>query len=147
MRSANVENLNLKAAYLHVLADALTSILAIVALLFGQVTGLPQVDSFMGLVGAIMVMVWAKGLLIQSGWMLLDAQAPDSLQQQVRDLVMQTVPDADIAELKLWQISSGKFACNLVLDSPAADLSALRQALMATGSIVHLVIEEGTANT
>ncbi len=140
-KAANAENLNLKAAYLHVLADALTSILAIVALLFGQVTGLPQVDSFMGLVGAILVVVWARGLLTQSGWFLLDAQAPQTLRDEVRTLVERLAPRANIAELKLWQISSGKFACNLLLTGDVPDAPALRQAMMDTGFIVHLVFE------
>ncbi len=136
-----VENLNLKAAYLHVLADALTSILAIVALLFGQVTGLPQVDSLMGLVGAVMVVVWARGLLSQSAWLLLDAQAPESLRRQVGELVNQQAPSARIAELKLWQIASGRYACNLVLSDADIDAGQLREALLASGFIAHLVLE------
>ena len=63
----------LKAAYLHVLADALTSVLAIVALLGGMLWGANWLDPVMGIVGSVLVFIWAVGLIKQSGKILLDA--------------------------------------------------------------------------
>ena len=75
---------NLRGAYLHVLADALTSLLAIVALVAGKYLGTVWMDPLMGIVGACLVSRWAYGLLRDSGWTLLDRQAPDTLRDAVR---------------------------------------------------------------
>lgn len=75
------DDMNLKAAYIHVLADALTSILAIIALIAGLIWGAAWLDPIMGIVGSILVFVWAIGLIKQSGKVLLDANmdAPEDL--------------------------------------------------------------------
>ena len=77
---------NLKSAYLHVMADALTSILAIFALLAGKYFGLIWMDPAMGIVGAILVARWSYGLLGSTSGVLLDRQAPKELQDSIREL-------------------------------------------------------------
>ena len=74
---------NLRAAYLHVLADALTSLLAIVALLAAKYLGLAWMDPLMGIVGAVLVGRWSLGLMRDSGRVLLDRQAPEELRRRV----------------------------------------------------------------
>src|SRR3989339_2197104 len=75
---------NLRSAYLHVLADALTSVLAIFALLAGKYLGQQWLDPFMGLVGAALVVHWSRGLLRSSARVLLDLQAPDEGREGIR---------------------------------------------------------------
>jgi cation diffusion facilitator family transporter len=142
LKAASAENLNLKAAYIHVLADALTSILAIVALVFGQLTGLPQMDSLMGLVGTLMVLLWAKSLIAQTMWILMDGRAPDALIQRIDAAVIAWDPQAVVVDAKVWLIASGRHACNLVLESRRADaLEDLRHAILQLGFVAHLNIE------
>ncbi|WP_323163119.1 CDF family Co(II)/Ni(II) efflux transporter DmeF, partial [Stenotrophomonas maltophilia] len=82
-------DLNLRSAYVHVLADAATSVLAIVALLGGKLLGLTWLDPVMGLVGAVLVTVWAIGLLRDSGRILLDAQMDAPVVAEVREVIEQ----------------------------------------------------------
>ncbi|KAG1271810.1 hypothetical protein G6F65_012147 [Rhizopus arrhizus] len=86
---AHGHDLNLRSAYVHVLADAATSVLAIVALLGGKLLGLTWLDPVMGLVGAVLVTVWAIGLLRDSGRILLDAQMDAPVVAEVRDVIEQ----------------------------------------------------------
>ena len=74
---------------MHVLADAATSVLAIVALLGGKLLGLTWLDPVMGLVGAVLVTVWAIGLLRDSGRILLDAQMDAPVVAEVREVIEQ----------------------------------------------------------
>ena len=86
---AHGHDLNLRSAYVHVLADAATSVLAIVALLGGKLLGLTWLDPVMGLVGAVLVTVWAIGLLRDSGRILLDAQMDAPVVAEVREVIEQ----------------------------------------------------------
>jgi cation diffusion facilitator family transporter len=93
---------NLRSAYLHVLADALTSLLAIFALLAAKYFGLIWMDPIMGIVGAILVSRWSLGLLRATGAILLDRQGPED----VRSKIKQSIEDDDnrVADLHLWSI-------------------------------------------
>lgn len=95
---------NLMAAYFHVLADALTSILAIAALLLGKGLGWQWTDPAMGIVGAIVIMKWAVGLMKQSSRMLLDCGADAALRERVRDAI-KADRDNRIADLHIWKLS------------------------------------------
>ena len=81
--------MNVRAAYVHVLADAATSVLAIVALAGGLLWGLGWLDPLMGLVGAALVSVWAWGLLRDSGRILLDAEMDAPVVAEVREVIEQ----------------------------------------------------------
>jgi Co/Zn/Cd efflux system component len=78
-------DLNLKAAYVHVIADAATSVLAIIALIGGWVYGWSWLDPVMGIVGAVLVAVWAKNLLSETGKVLLDREMDHPVVEEIRD--------------------------------------------------------------
>jgi cation diffusion facilitator family transporter len=103
---------NLKAAYLHVLADALTSLLAIFALLGGKFFGFNWMDPLMGIVGALMVARWSWGLLRETSGLLLDRQGPDDICQKVRN-VIEAVEDNRVSDLHLWHIGPGIYAATI----------------------------------
>ncbi len=115
LKEVSSENLNLKAAYVHVVADAATSVLAILALLIGQFSGLRQIDSLIGLLGAFLVAFWAKDLIRQSASVLLDMQAPDALLADVEAALKEVDASVQITQLKVWLVASGRYACNVVL--------------------------------
>ncbi|MCL2919204.1 cation diffusion facilitator family transporter [Shewanella litorisediminis] len=103
---------NLRAAYLHVLADALTSVLAIGALLAGKFFGLGWLDPLIGILGAIIIGRWAIGLVKDTGPLLLDADNNEKLRKNVIRLVA-SVPDHGVSDLHLWRISADHRACIL----------------------------------
>ena len=105
---------NLKAAYLHVLADALTSVLAIIALLSGKYFGLVFLDPVMGLVGGVLIGSWSWGLLKSSGFILLDGTQDDKIKQAIIEAI-EADQDAKIADLHLWKISSNSYGVLLTL--------------------------------
>ncbi len=100
---------NLRSAYLHVLADALTSLLAIFALLAGKYYGLNWMDPAMGIVGAVLVARWSVGLLRTTAAVLLDKQAPASVQERVRSSI-EADGDTRVADLHIWAIAPGLYS-------------------------------------
>jgi len=103
------EDLNLRSAYLHVMADALTSILAISALLAGKYFGAVWLDPVMGFVGAVLILSWSYGLIKDSSARLLDKQAP----QPIRDAVTKAIEAQDdnrIYDLHIWLIAPNIYA-------------------------------------
>jgi cation diffusion facilitator family transporter len=100
---------NLKAAYLHVLADALTSILAIVALTTGRFFGWIWMDPLMGIVGAIVIARWSYGLTRDTGSILLDMDINTPLSDKIRRKI-ESVENNRIIDLHLWRIGPGHFA-------------------------------------
>lgn len=109
---------NLRAAYLHVLADALTSVLAIVALLAGSFYGWQWMDPAMGIVGALVIARWSWGLIRDAGRVLLD-YVPESeeLPGEIRE-ALETEADR-ITDLHVWQVGPGHHAAIVVLNSAA----------------------------
>ncbi len=100
---------NLRAAYLHVLADALTSLLAIIALLFGRTFGWLWLDPSMGIVGAIIIARWSVGLLRQTSHLLLDTQADLALLSKIRSTI-EAETDTQITDLHLWRLAPNQLA-------------------------------------
>ena len=110
---------NLRAAYLHVLTDILTSVLAIVALLLGKTVGWGWMDPMMGLVGAIIIIRWTYGLLRETTSILLDsAEDPDRI-EELRAAIEED-GDSTVADLHLWRIEADQYAviCALVTHEP-----------------------------
>jgi cation diffusion facilitator family transporter len=103
------EDHNLKSAYLHVLADALTSVLAIVALTTGRFLGWVWMDPLMGIVGAIVISRWSYGLTRDTGSILLDMDINTALTEYIRDL-LEADGENQIRDLHLWRLGSGHFA-------------------------------------
>jgi cation diffusion facilitator family transporter len=100
---------NLRAAYFHVLADALTSVLAIIALLLGRINGWLWADPAMGVVGALVIARWSWGLIRDAGRVLLDAVPHgENLEGEIRQALGGS--DADITDLHIWQVGPGHHA-------------------------------------
>jgi cation diffusion facilitator family transporter len=132
---------NLKSAYLHVLADALTSILAIMALLAGKYFGLAWMDPAMGIVGAILVARWSVGLLGASSAVLLDRQAPDSLTGEIRELV-EADNESKVTDLHVWSIGPGIYSAQIsVLALKPTPPGAYKARIPQTYGLVHIAIE------
>jgi cation diffusion facilitator family transporter len=135
-------DLNLRAAYLHVLADASTSVAAIVALLAGKFFGWSWLDPVMGLVGCAVVSHWAYRLLRDTGGILLD-RTPESsdLPDEIRRAV-ESDGDALVADLHVWQIASGRYAAILFIvahDPKPSD--AYRELIGQHAELAHITIE------
>lgn len=112
---------NLRAAYLHVLADALTSVLAIIALLSGKYFGWNWLDPIMGVVGAIIITRWSLGLLNQTSPILLDASIDKEYQLTIKETIEK---DADnrISDIHVWKVGANHYAAiiSLVTHFPKA---------------------------
>ena len=108
---------NMKAAYLHVLADALTSVLAIVALLIGKYMGIIWIDPVMGIVGAIVILHWSYGLIKESSTVLLDK----SVDVSTFEKISQTLDKRNtiINDIHVWKIASTHQAAILSVSSPS----------------------------
>jgi len=107
---------NLRAAYLHVLADALTSLLAIAALVAGKYFGAIWLDPAMGIVGAILVARWSFGLIRESSRVLLDSQADESRVVVLRKSIEEQSGDR-VTDLHVWSIGHGIFAAEIAVVS------------------------------
>ncbi|ATS87819.1 cation transporter [Xanthomonas citri pv. fuscans] len=135
-------DLNLRAAYLHVVADAATSVLAIVALVAGMHWGVTWLDPIMGIVGAVLVTVWAWGLLRSTGRVLLDAEMDAPVVAEVKQVIAELGHAIDIADLHVWRVGSERYACVVSLVT-AADIDAelVRDALQIHEELVHVTVE------
>ncbi|WP_372161782.1 CDF family Co(II)/Ni(II) efflux transporter DmeF [Xanthomonas axonopodis pv. cyamopsidis] len=135
-------DLNLRAAYLHVVADAATSVLAIVALVAGMHWGVTWLDPLMGIVGAVLVTAWAWGLLRSTGSVLLDAEMDAPVVAEVKQVIAELGHAIDIADLHVWRVGSERYACVVSLVT-AADIDAelVRRALQIHEELVHVTVE------
>ncbi len=132
---------NLRAAYLHVLADALTSVLAIVALVSGKYFGLFWLDPVMGIVGAAMVARWSVGLLLATSRVLLDHQGPADLQDFIRSRIGRE-EGTTVADLHVWQIGPGIYSAAItVVAAEPRPVSEYRERLLGRHGLVHLTVE------
>lgn len=135
-------DLNLRAAYLHVVADAATSVLAVGALIGGRYFGAAWLDPLMGLVGTVLVARWAWGLMRESGRVLLDAEMDAPVVDEVREVLRGLPQPTTVRDLHVWRVSNGKYACILSLTSGATlDARAVRRALSVHEELVHITIE------
>ena len=135
-------DLNLHAAYIHVLTDAATSVLAIVALFAGKWWGAGWMDPVMGIVGSVLVASWAISLLRKSGRVLLDAHMTDPVAEEIREAVEQSPVPASLADMHLWRVGKGKYAVLLsVLSADPAAAEAVRKALAVHEELVHVNVE------
>ncbi len=139
-------DVNLRAAYLHVVADAATSVLAIVALLGGKLYGAAWLDPVMGIAGSILVARWAVGLLRESGRILLDAEMDQPVVMEIRDVVKEHFPTAAISDLHVWRVGRESYACILALvASTAIDAGEVRRQLAVHEELVHVTVEVALA--
>jgi len=132
---------NLRAAYIHVLADALTSVFAIVALLLGRSYGWLWADPVMGVVGALVIARWSWGLIRDSGSVLLDAAVEgEEVRQEIREAVEPT--GSEVTDLHVWQVGPGHFAAIVSLVAREPQEPAHYKALLAhIHELSHVTIE------
>jgi cation diffusion facilitator family transporter len=138
-------DLNLKSAYLHVIADATTSVLAIVALAGGWMYGWSWLDPVMGIVGAALVAIWARNLIMETGKVLLDREMDHPVVQDIRDVV-ETGPEAGgtrIADIHVWRVGKRAYSCALTVVTHDKHLTPkrVREQLSRHDEIVHTTIE------
>ncbi|MCV6560810.1 CDF family iron/cobalt efflux transporter AitP [Pseudomonas aeruginosa] len=139
---AHRHDLNLRAAYLHVLADAATSLLAIVALAGGLLWNAAWLDPLMGIVGAVLVSVWACGLIRQSSRVLLDAQMDAPVAAEIRAAIASSPLPAELLDLHLWQVGQGKYACLLsLLTTEEGSADYFKRRLAEHEELVHITVE------
>lgn len=135
-------DLNLRSAYLHVVADAATSVLAILALFGGKLWGASWLDPAMGIVGAGLVAAWAVGLLRDSSRVLLDADMNAPVVAEIREVISASPIKADICDLHVWRIGKGKYACILgLVSSDGGTPEYFRQQLSIHEELVHITVE------
>ncbi|MCT8949441.1 MULTISPECIES: CDF family Co(II)/Ni(II) efflux transporter DmeF [Pseudomonas] len=131
---------NLRSAYVHVLADALTSVLAIAALLAGRYLGWVWLDPAMGIVGAIVIAKWAFNLMRDSSAVLLDA-TDEPVAAEIREL-LETSGDVRISDLHVWQVGpQARAAIVSVVASAGVTAEAVRARLAPVHELSHLTIE------
>jgi cation diffusion facilitator family transporter len=138
-------DLNLKSAYLHVVADAATSVLAIAALAGGWFFGWSWMDPVMGIIGAALVAVWAKGLIAETGKVLLDREMDHPVVDEIREVIEADLArgETQIADLHVWRVGKRAYSCALSLVTHDATLTAqhVRERLARHEEIVHTTIE------
>ena len=136
---------NLRAAYLHVLADALTSVLAIAALVLGSLNGWIWADPLMGLVGALVIARWSMGLLRDTAGVLLDMvpathAAEEDLEGEIRASL--AGEGAVITDLHVWQVGPGHHAAIVALATPTPKAPRHYKALLAPiHELAHVTVE------
>ena len=131
---------NLKSAYVHVIADALTSVLAIVALLAGRYLGWVWLDPVMGIVGAIVIARWAWTLMGVTAGVLLD-QTDAHVAEEIRELV-ETPGDATITDLHVWRVGPQAHAAIVsVLGEATVNADSIRERLKPVHEVSHLTVE------
>jgi cation diffusion facilitator family transporter len=132
---------NIRAAFMHVVTDALTSVLAIVALLAGLWFGAAWLDPVMGLVGAAVILHWSIGLLRDTGGILLDMEAGGDLAGRIRRDI--EAKDGDrVADLHVWRVGPGHFAAIVaIVTQRATDAGELKAALKTRYPLAHLTVE------
>jgi cation diffusion facilitator family transporter len=136
------EDMNLRSAYVHVVADAATSVLAIIALFGGKFLGASWLDPVMGLAGALVVAVWAYGLLRDSGRVLLDAEMDAPVVEEIREVIAQSPIKANICDLHVWRVGKGKYSCSISVATEAdASPDFFKKQLAVHEELVHMSVE------
>ncbi|GAB7226670.1 CDF family Co(II)/Ni(II) efflux transporter DmeF [Vibrio rotiferianus] len=130
---------NLTAAYFHVLADTLTSLLAIVALIVGKFYGWVWLDAMMGIVGAVVIGKWTLGLMKQTAPVLLDESINKSYQDEITETL---APYAEIVDLHIWKVSGHHYSAAIALKNHSdKTLDEFKQLLSKFDKIHHLTLE------
>ncbi|MGO4570633.1 CDF family Co(II)/Ni(II) efflux transporter DmeF [Microvirga sp. 2TAF3] len=131
---------NIRAAYMHVLADALTSVLAIVALLSGWIYGWTWLDPVMGIVGALVIAHWSLGLIRSAGAVLLDTVPSQKLASTIRHRL--EIEGDRVADLHLWRLGPGHMGLIAAIASVRPQSpAAYKERLAGIEGLSHVTIE------
>jgi cation diffusion facilitator family transporter len=134
-------DLNQKAAFMHVVADAVTSVFAIIALFAAKYLDWGFLDAVLGIVGSILVAKWAIGLIKETGKTLLDAEMDHPVVEEIREVIAEFYL-VEITDLHVWKVGKGKFSCILALATDSnLNADQVRKALSIHDEIVHVSIE------
>lgn len=132
---------NLKAAYMHVLADAFTSLLAIVALVSGKYWEWILLDPLMGVVGSIIITHWSYGLLKQTSPILLDASVEEGYQKQIKEVIEKDSDDR-ISDIHVWNVGANHYAAIIALvTSHPYSAEHYKRKLNKFKKLSHLTVE------
>ncbi|MBU3915279.1 CDF family Co(II)/Ni(II) efflux transporter DmeF [bacterium] len=135
------EDLNLKSAYLHVIADAFTSVLAIVALLGAKYFHLNWLDPFMGIVGAVLIIRWSFLLLKDTGSILLERENDNPIINEIRNEI-ESDGDSKISDLHIWKVAQNKYSCVMALVSEGKyTIEEYKTRLIKVHELAHITIE------
>ncbi len=140
------QDLNLKSAYIHVIADAATSVLAIAALAGGWLFGWAWLDPATGLLGAVLVAVWAKGLIVDTSRVLLDREMDHPVVEEIRSVAEASGAPGTltrVTDLHVWRVGKNVYACALsvVTEDAALTPAHIRASLGQHEEVVHATIE------
>jgi cation diffusion facilitator family transporter len=132
---------NLRAAYLHVLADAMTSLLAIIALFTGKAFGWIWMDPIMGIVGALIISRWSYGLLIDTGRVLLDRDVNQEAVAEIRSII-ESDADNRVSDLHVWRVGTHHLSAivSIVTHYPKSP-EHYKKLLADYDEIVHVTVE------
>ncbi|WP_095092952.1 CDF family Co(II)/Ni(II) efflux transporter DmeF [Pseudomonas sp. Irchel 3A5] len=137
---AHGQDNNLRSAYVHVLADALTSVLAIAALLAGRYLGWVWLDPVMGIVGALVIARWSWSLIRTTSGVLLD-RTDEHVAQEIRDIIEQS-GDTKITDLHVWQVGpEARAAIVSVVGNASVTADMIRERLVPVHEVTHLTVE------
>ncbi|MGB5219269.1 MAG: CDF family Co(II)/Ni(II) efflux transporter DmeF [Smithella sp.] len=135
------EDLNLKSAYLHVVADALTSVLAIAALLGAKYFNVIWLDPFMGIVGAGLILHWSSMLLKETGSILLQRETDNPLADEIKHEI-ESDGDSIISDLHIWKVAQNKYACIVSLvTAKNCSIEEYKKRLAKVHELAHVTIE------
>lgn len=135
-------DLNLRSAYIHVITDAATSVLAIIALIGGKFWGADWLDPIMGIVGAALVSFWAYGLIRDTSRVLLDAEMDAPIVKAIEKSIASMSPHAELTDLHVWRVAQKQYACivSVVAEHPLS-VNEVKQALTHHHALAHISVE------
>lgn len=144
------DDLNLKSAYLHVIADAATSVLAIIALAGAWLYGWMWLDPLMGIIGAGLIIIWARGLLIETSKVLLDREMDHGVVEEIRELIATEFSKghSQLSDLHVWRVGKNAYSASLAIVTHDLSLSPeqVKSALSIHNEIVHINVEINQCN-
>ena len=142
---AHHHDLNLKSAYVHVVADAATSVLAIGALVGGWLYGWSWLDPVMGIVGAVVVALWAKRLIADTSKVLLDREMDHPVVDEIREVIEDAghASETRVTDLHVWRVGKATYACavSVVTHDNALTPEIVRRWISVHTEVVHATIE------
>ncbi len=140
-------DLNIKAVYFHVIADALTSIFAIAALVMAKFFNMAILDPFMGILSAVLIFRWSWGLLKATSVILLDRNNTADIRTEIIDII-ESDKDSKVSDLHLWQVGQDQWSCVLtIVANTPKDLVVYKKLLKAVHELAHITIEIITCPT
>ncbi len=135
------QDLNQKSAYMHVVADALTSVLAIIALLGAKYFNIHQLDPFMGIVGAVLILRWSAHLLSDTAKILLQREMDSPITGEIRELI-ESDGDTKVSDLHIWQVAQNQYACIVSLvTGKAYSIDDYKARLKDVHELTHVTVE------